>query len=79
MPANNEYQNIFHNIRYLRKVFGLSRTVMARKLHISVKTLDALESCTVSAKLRIHFLLYIHKEFGVSPERLLRTRLDHKS
>ena len=43
MNKSVEYEIVCQNIRYLRQTQGLSRTAMARKLHITIKTLDFLE------------------------------------
>lgn len=76
MSNQKERQNACDNIRYLRRKHGLSRTAMARKLHVTVKTLDSLEAGLIPPRISITFLYYIHREFGISPEQLLRVRLE---
>ena len=47
MTQQEEYDIVCENIRHLRKAHSLSRTVMARRLHITGKTLDLL-TCRLS-------------------------------
>ena len=47
MTQQKEYDIVCENIRHLRKAHSLSRTVMARRLHITGKTLDLL-TCRLS-------------------------------
>ena len=67
MSSNNDFQNICANIRDLRTTHGLSRTVMARKLGITVKTLDLLESGIMPRRCTVRLLYNIQKNFAVSP------------
>lgn len=76
MSTQDEYQNVCANIRYLRKQHGLSRTAMARKLHITVKTLDLLEAGTFPERINIGLFFCVQKVFGVSPKRLLTVLLE---
>lgn len=75
MYLQEEFENVCCNIRWLRTHYGLSRSAMARKLRITVKSLDALESGVIPQRLRIHFLFCAHQAFGVSMEQLFKTRL----
>lgn len=75
MSLQKEFQNICHNIRWLRMHHGLSRSAMARKLHITVKSLDLLESDIIPERIRIDFLFRTYQAFGVSQEKLIMTRL----
>lgn len=76
MRTDNEYQIVCANIRYLRKQHSLSRTAMARKLHISVKTLDLLEGGIFPERINIGLFFYVQQVFGVSPKRLLTVSLE---
>ena len=75
MTTQDEYQNVCENIRFLRQTYGLSRTAMAHRLHITVKTLDSLEMGIFPERIHIGFLFHVHKAFGIQPKRLLMTRL----
>ena len=76
MRTEDEYRNVFENVRYLRKLHGLSRTAMARKLRITVKTLDILETGVFPERIGIHFFFQVEQAFGISPVRLLTTCLE---
>ena len=71
MTTQDEYKNVCDNIRHLRMRHGLSRTAMARRLHVSLKTLDALESGNFLERVGVNFLFYVHDAFGISPKELL--------
>ena len=75
MSIGKEYANICENIRYLRLRHGLSRTAMARRLHITSKTLDLLEAGVFPDRIRIDFLFLVQQVFGVPPKQLLTCRL----
>lgn len=76
MNKQNEYQNVCNNIRFLRKKYDLSRTVMAKKLHITIKNLDSMESGIFPQRIRISLLFHVEKSFGISPKEMLDTRLE---
>ena len=76
MSSKDDFQNICANIRYLRASHGLSRTVMARKLGITVKTLDLLESGIMPRRCTVRLLFNIQKNFAVSPYDCLSIRLE---
>ena len=76
MSSKGDFQNICANIRYLRMTHGLSRTVMARKLGITIKTLDLLESGIMPRSCTVRLLFHIQKNFGVSPYDCLSARLE---
>jgi len=79
MTQKEEYKNVCDNIRYLRRTRGLSRTAMARKLHITVKTLDLLEAGAFPGRINIRFFFLVSQTFGVSPKRLLTVKLEDVS
>lgn len=76
MRTQDEYKIVCANIRYLRKQHGLSRTAMAQKLHITVKTLDFLESGIFPERINIGVFFYVQQAFGVPPQRLLTVLLE---
>lgn len=76
MSSNDDFQNICANIRYLRSSHGLSRTVMARKLGITIKSLDLLESGIMPRRCTVRLLYNIQKNFAVSPYDCLAIRLE---
>ena len=79
MSTQNEYQNVCRNIRYLRKANRLSRTAMARKLHITLKTLDLLESGVFPERINIALFFHVNKAFGVTPKRLLTVSIENEA
>ena len=50
---------------------------MARRLHISMKTLDSIEAGVMPNKCGINLFFYIHREFGITPGRFASTRLEN--
>ena len=76
MAPPDQLQNVCANIRYLRVKRGLSRTAMARRLHISMKTLDSIEAGVMPNKCGINLFFYIHREFSITPARFASTRLE---
>ncbi len=58
------------NIKRLREQHHLSKTAMANKLHIGIRTLNALESGVIPPRLEANIILYIHKDFGITPSRM---------
>ena len=75
MYLNKEFQNICHNIRWLRAHHGLSRSAMARKLHITVKSLDLLEAGVIPQRIRIDFLFFAQQAFNIPVKNLVMCRL----
>lgn len=67
MSTSTEYSNICANIRYLRAREGLSRTAMARRLHITLKTLDTLESGVFPDRCGIGLLMHACAAFHSAP------------
>lgn len=63
------------NIRYLRKIYGLSQKEMARRLNISVYMLRLIEKRVLSPRLSYKVLYTIEDVFGLSPSAVLETLL----
>lgn len=71
MKSEDQLLTLCQNIRYLRKINGLSKTKMARILGISVRTLTKLEQgifppqlgCEVLWRTGSHFRVPLHKLF----------------
>ena len=55
------------NIQTLRRKYGLSQTAMAKKLHVGINTLQALEKGPPCPNVGIKIFSYIQEEFGVQP------------
>ena len=66
MASNFDFQNLCANIRYLRASHGLSRTAMARKLGITIQTLDMLEFGAFPGRCTIRLLYNIQRNFGLT-------------
>ena len=67
MSSKLDFQNLCANICYLRASHGLSRTAMARKLGITIQTLDMLESGVFPGRCTIRLLYNIQRNFGLAP------------
>ena len=76
MRKQDDYQNICANIRYLRQRYGLSRTAMAHRLGVTIKTLDLLEAGIWPDRIRIQLLFNICTAFKIPIKALLSTRLE---
>ena len=59
------------SIKALRETHGLTKRRMAELLHISVKTLNLLESGICPPRLKATVFVYIYQNFGVLPSDLL--------
>ena len=75
----NYKERIFANIAYLRKVNGLSRTAMSRKLHISITTLDQLEQGIFPPRLDFFIVYRVSALFGVETYDLMYTLLEENA
>lgn len=74
--TNNYKAIICSNIAYLRKVNGLSRTAMSKKLHITLKTLDLLEQGTFPHRTSFDIVYRIADAFQVCVHDVMYTRLE---
>lgn len=65
------YLQIFcENMRCLRKRENLSRTAMAKRLGVSVKTLDAIESGVLPQNTTVRIFFRAHQAFGIPIDAL---------
>ena len=71
----NDIQIFCDNIRLLRAVLGLSKKEMARKIHISVASLNKLESGILPPRLCCDLIIYINWEFGILPSQMFKPNL----
>lgn len=76
MTTEEQLKNVCHNVRVLRARHGLSRSAMAKRIHVSLKTLDSLESGLYPDRCGICLLFHIQQAFGIPPRENLLTRLD---
>ena len=79
MTTKINFRNLCANIRYLRASNGLSRTVMAKKLGITTKTLDLLEAGVVPRRCTIRLLYNIYKNYGISVSDCFGTNLEEQN
>ena len=70
MGDDRELITFCDNVRYLRKRYRLTQTEMAKKLHIGIASLRALERGDFPPRLGVEVIFYIHKHFGVPPKRI---------
>lgn len=64
------------NVRYLRKLHGLSKQEMAKKLMIGVDTLNKLEAGMIPPRLDARAIIMMMSHFDVSAEDLLKTEME---
>lgn len=76
MTTKEQLKNVCCNVRFLRARHGLSRSAMAKRIRVSLKTLDSLESGVYPDRCGISLLFYIYQSFGISPKENLTTRLE---
>ena len=75
MTVEEQSQIVCHNIRVLRRKHGLSRTAMARRIHVTLKTLDSMEAGVIPDRIGILFLYHVMQAFGISPQNMLMVPL----
>ena len=69
------YDILMENITWLRKTHGLSKTEMAKLLHISVKSLNRMEQREMPPRTSAKMLFRAQDAFGIHPAVLLSRRL----
>ena len=57
MSTNEEIEVFCENIKYLRRKYGLSRTKMAKIMHISISWLDLIERGILPQRLKAVVLI----------------------
>ena len=70
------FQNIGHNICYLRRSHGLTRKEMAAVLEISTNTLRRIERGDQTVRMNCWKLRLLCDHFDLSADAVLHTRLD---
>ena len=68
-------ENLLHNIVWLRREHGLSKTRMARLLGVGVRTLERIEGGELPSRLTVKVFFRMEEAFGCSSEDLLNRRL----
>lgn len=69
------YDILMENITWLRKAHDLSKTEMAKLLHISVRSLNRMEQGEFPPRTNTNVLFRIQYAFGVHPAELLSRKL----
>ena len=72
---DSEFANLCHNLTVLRQRHKLSKRAMATILHVSSRTLNALESGRVPHGMGPEPIFYAAAYFHISASNLLRMRL----
>ena len=73
--TDREWEIFVHNVKWLRKHYGLSRKQMAERLNISVWMLTKIERGQLPPSLIIDIFFVIQDQFGVHPAEQLTHRL----
>ena len=73
---NQAYDIFMENVTWLRKTHGLSKTEMAKLLHISVKSLNRMEQGEMPPGTSAKILFRIQDIFDIHPAELLCRKLD---
>ena len=74
--SKHEFENLCHNIIWLRDFHRLSKKDMAKLLEISLYTLNRLERGEIPPRLSVESLFFVSDHFHIPPYRLLTSRLD---
>ncbi len=75
METQTEIKTLCENIKRIRKREGLSKTAMAKKLGIGIKSLEKIESGILPERLGCQVLGNIYFHFGIAPKTLFTTIL----
>lgn len=76
--TENELKNFTHNVVYLRKEYGYSKSKMSKILNIGIGSLNKLEKGEVPQRMTIKPIINVWKHFGIHPKNQLETRLKKK-
>lgn len=76
MEKYEELQNLCENLKYLRRENSLSKKKMAKILEVGCGSLSKLERGEVPPRLRCEIFLSIYRYFGITPAKMLESRLD---
>lgn len=76
MDNSREIENFLHNIIYLRRQNGLSKQEMARKLGISLHSLNQIEAGIMPPRLKISIVYAVYRHFGIRPSALVSRKID---
>lgn len=71
-----EWENLAHNIKYLRTRARLSQKQMSMLLGISTYSLRKIEALEFPPRLSVEILFLIYDHFHIPPYRLLARLLD---
>ena len=71
-----EWENLAHNIKYLRTQAQLSQRQMSMLLGISTYSLRKIEALEFPPRLSAEILFLLYDHFRIPPYRLLAIRLD---
>ncbi len=74
--SKTAFENLSHNIIWLRKHHGYSKRKMAELLGIGLWSLNRLERFEIPPKLTVDILYWLHQQFRLLPHILLTQRLD---
>ena len=72
MSNSDELERFCENVRAIRRREGLSKTAMAKRLHIGVRTLTRLERGELPPRLDCCIIFAICDEFDISISDLFR-------
>ncbi len=72
ITTQEEIDNFLKNIVYLRNKNNFSKKEMAKKLKISLYSLNIIENGKIPPNLTVELLLNIEKEFDILPSHLFK-------
>ncbi len=65
--AKTNLEIFAHNVAWLRKHYGFSKSKMARIMRIGIPSLNKLERGEIPPRLGVDVLFAIQKQFGICP------------
>lgn len=72
MNNSDEMERFCENVRAIRRREGLSKTAMAKRLHISTQSLTRIENGEIPPRLDCFVILMLCREFGEAAYDLFR-------
>lgn len=76
--TKDEKRIFCENVKYLRAKYNLSRTAMAKKMGVCMKTLKSLENGVIPNNMNCRVLMNIYDSLGIHPKLMLSISLEEK-
>ena len=74
--TGSEEEILAHNLKWLRKQYGLSKRKMAACMGIGLRSLNQLEAGIIPPRLKVSVFYPLYEYFHVTPSQLLTQWMD---